>query len=240
MHKPATIRPNPSRHHPGHLRTRLGKTVLVCCCLSAMLILQGCVIGQLIGGMAASAHEAGSSDVPAQYTGLANHTYAVVATTDRAVQAEFPAIVPTIIQRLDLQLAENTGASGHIPGDDVIGYLANHPQWVAWSRARIAKELGVERIVFVEINEFRTNEQGNQYVWNGLVWGTVSVIEADPDNNTDQEVFHKDFQITFPDGGGYGPDDMSKQVVAGELLRRFIQRAAWLFYDHEEPNSLEY
>ena len=208
--------------------------------LLMVLFAGGCVIGQLIGGMAASAKEAGSSEVSAEYDDLSGHTYAVVATTDRSIQAEFPALIPTIIQRLDLQLSQNSQASGHVPGDDVIGYLANHPQWVAWPRARLAKELGVERIVFVEINSFRTNESGNEYVWNGLIWGAISVIDADSESSTDQESFHKEFQITFPDGSGYGPDDMSKQVVAAELLRRFIQRAGWLFYDHEEKNSLEY
>ena len=221
-------------------RCQLQNITLAIACVLMSLGLGGCVIGQLIGGMAASAHEAGSSEVDAQYTGLEAHTFAVVATADRSIQADFPALIPTIMQRLDIQLAKDAGASGHIPGDEVTAYLANHPQWVAWSRAKLAKELGVERVVFVEINDFRTNDSGNEYVWNGMVWGTISVIEQDTAGGTDLEAYRKDLQITFPDSDGFGPDDMSKQVVAGELMRRFIQRVAWLFYDHEESNKLEY
>jgi hypothetical protein len=199
----------------------------------------GCSIGYIIGGMAQSAQREGSTTFDAEYTGLEGFSFAVIVTADRGVQSEFPALLPTMTQRLDLNLAENAGASGHVPGDDVTGFLANNPQWIAWPRARLAEELGVDRLVFVEVNEFRTNEPGNEYVWDGLAWGTVSVIESGM-ATTDLEAFRKDLRVKFPDDAGFSPLDISKQAVASELLRRLTERSAWLFYTHDEPNSLEY
>lgn len=199
----------------------------------------GCSLGALVGGMADSANRLGSTTYEAEYTGLQSHTFAVVATTDRGIQAEFPALLPTLVQRLDLVLAEHAGASGHVPGDEVTGYLANNPQWVAWPRSQLAEELNVDRVIYIEVNDFRTNEPGNEYVWDGLVWATLSVIERGA-VATDVEAYRKDLQIHFPDQTGYGPNDFSKQVVASELLRRLIERSGWLFYKHEEKNSLEY
>jgi hypothetical protein len=197
---------------------------------------------QLAGVMAASNERYGSHDVDAAYTGLWDKSFAVVAWADRAMQAEYPALVPSLIERIDLILAAESGASGHIPGNEVTAYLANNPQWVAWPRGRLNEELGddgVDRVVLLEINEFRTNDPGNEYLWAGQAWATLSVIERGAEGS-DAEAFRKEIRVTFPDGKGYGPEDMTKQMVASTLLKRLVDRAAWTFYDHEEPNSLEY
>jgi hypothetical protein len=194
---------------------------------------------QLAGVIAASEERYGSHTVEAEYTGLFGKSYAVVAWVDRSMQAEYPELVPTTIQRVDLRLAAESGASGHIAGDQVTSFLANTPQWVAWPRARLAEELDVDRVVFIEFNEFRTNEPGNEHLWDGLAWATLSVIERGG-GWTDAEAFRKDIRVTFPDATGYGPEDFGKLAVQSTLLQRVVERAAWAFYQHEEPNAIEY
>lgn len=209
-------------------------------CLAPML---GGLTGCQVVGMMASSHERyGSRNVEAEYTGLWDKTYAVVATTDRSMQAEYPALIPSLIERVDQRLAEESGAAGHIPGNEVTAYLANHPQWVAWPRGRLNEEIGedgVDRVVLIEINEFRTNEPGNEHLWDGVAWATMSVIERGAEGS-DAEGFRKEIRVTYPDGRGYGPQDMDRQAVASALLKRLVDRAAWAFYEHEELNSLEY
>lgn len=197
---------------------------------------------QLVGVMAASEERYGSHNVEAAYTGLVGKSYAVVAWTDRSTQMEYPALAPSLMQRVDLTLAAEAGASGHIEGDAVTDYLANTPQWVAWPRSKLAEELGedgVDRVVLIEVNEFRTNEPGNEYLWDGVAWATVSVIERG-ESGSDAEVFRKEIRVTYPDATGYGPEEISRQGVASVLLKRLIDRAGWLFFEHVEPNALEY
>ena len=64
---------------------------------------------QLAGVMAASNERYGSHDVDAAYTGLWDKSFAVVAWADRAMQAEYPALVPSLIERIDLILAAQPG-----------------------------------------------------------------------------------------------------------------------------------
>ncbi len=201
--------------------------------------LSGCAVGYLIGGMASSAEREGSSTIEAQYTGLEGKTYAVVAWADRATQMQYPALIPSLIQRVDLKLAAEANASGHVPGDEVTQYLANHPQWVAWPRSRLADELDVDRIVLIEINEFRTNEPGNEHLWDGLAWATVSVVERST-TGSDAEAFRKEIRVRFPDARGYGPAEIDRNTVTSVLLKRAIDRASWLFFTHEEKNAIKY
>lgn len=207
--------------------------------VASALCAGGC---QLAGVMAASQQRYGSHKVEAEYTGLVGQDFAVVAWTDRAMQMEYPELVPQLIQRVDLAIAAESGASGHVMGDDVTRYLANTPQWVAWPRGRLTEELGehgVDRVVLIEVNEFRTNEPGNEYLWDGVAWATVSVIERG-EAGSDAEAYRKEIRVTFPDDPGYGPEEITKVGVASTLLKRLADRAGWLFFDHVEPNALEY
>jgi hypothetical protein len=207
---------------------------------AALALATGCAAVGFIGAMADSAERTGSSTIEAEYDGLAGGSYAVVVWADRSVQMQFPALVPSLIQRVDQRLAANAGATGHVPGDRVTEYLSNHPQWVAWPRSRLAAELdNVDRLVFIEVNEFRTNEPGNDFIWDGLAWATVSVVER-AQVGSDAEVFRREIRVRFPDSRGFGVDDFGRDAVASTLLKRLVDRASWLFYTHEEPNAITY
>ena len=46
-------------------------------------------------------------------------------------------------------------------------------------------------------------------------------------------------RVTFPDNSGAHPDNLPAQHVFGELVRRFSDRTAWMFYDHEESRIIK-
>lgn len=209
---------------------------------AALVAASGCAIGQLVGGMAASYERTGSRTVAAKYKGLAGKNFAVVVYADRVIQADFPEVVGDLTVTISRRLAapENgVGAAGYIPGERILQYQYNNPRWVVMPWRELAEELGVDRLVVVELNEFRLNDPGNQYTWAGVASGTVRVIEADgpsPDMPTMQEAV----LVRFPDEDGYGPMQIPASSVRIALSKRFVDRASWLFYDHDEPNAIEY
>ena len=199
----------------------------------------GCVIPQLIGGMAASAERQGSSTIDAEYFGLEDKSYAVVVVADRLIQSEFPALTSRITQRVDAMLYQNAGASGHAPPARLLGYLYDHPGWVALPRGQLAEEIGVERLVVIEILEYRLGEPGNRYTWNGVASANVEVYETEyafPDD----PAFERLVRVRFPDSDGILREQISEAGVNTALSNRLCDRAAWLFYSHEEPNAITY
>ena len=52
--------------------------------------------------------------------------------------------------------------------------------------------------------------------------------------------FEKPVKVQFPDKDGYGPTELASGVVSTELARRFVDRATWMFYLHEEPYYPKY
>jgi hypothetical protein len=199
----------------------------------------GCFIPALIGGMAESYAEVANHTVEAEYKGLEGKSFVVVVTADRSIESTFPALVPAVTEKIFEHLYKESGASGCIPPVQSLAFLYNNPRWLARPRAELAKELGVERLVNVEIQEFRVNDPGNQYLWDGVALGTVGVLESDT-TAPDLYSFEKQVMVKFPDKSGMGPTDISGQVVQSELLVRFVNRASWPFYEHEEKIRPDY
>jgi len=103
----------------------------------------------------------------------------------------------------------------------------------------IAKELGVDRLVYIDLDEYRLTDPGNRWVWNGLASGIVGVVEAESDQVEDF-AFRESVQVKFPDKENTGAEQIPMQTVQLALLKRFVDRCSWMFFDHVEANRIEY
>jgi hypothetical protein len=224
---------------PPRLRRRTAVGLVAALGVSLAASLTGCqVIGFIAAG--AEAYQKGKPrTVQAEYTGLAGKTFAVVVSADRMIQSDFPGVTDELTARITEHLEKESGASGRVRTERLLRYLYDHPSWVAMPRGELAKRLGVDRLVYVELLEYQLNDPGNQYLWKGVAAGTVGVIEADS-STPDEYAFQKPLRITFPDKEGFGPGDMNASGVASVLIKRFTDRAAWLFFTHQEPGDLDY
>lgn len=210
--------------------------------LGGLVILAGlaCAGCTAAGFIAATIEKEGTHDVEAQYTRLEGRSYAVVVAADRSIQAEHPLIVEYLTERITNRLAEPGNvprAGGYVPAIQVVKYLNEHPGWSAKSMDELAKELGgVERLIYVDLYEFRLNDPGNAYLWEGVASANVSVIETDSPI-PDDHAFGRTITVKFPDQSGLGPNDLQAAGVRTELTRRMVDRVSWLFYTHEEKRT---
>jgi hypothetical protein len=212
---------------------------LTLCALGALGTLGGCNLAAIIAVPLANAEKEGSSKVEAEYKGLSGKTFAVLISAPPVIQASFGETVPRMTIQISEILAKSVNASGYVPGPKVIEYQYNRPNWVAKPLGEVAKDLGVDRLVYIDLSEYRLQDIGNQYLWDGVAAGLVAVVEADG-STPDDFRFQKRISVKFPDQGGYGPSDMPLGAVNTELTNRFVLRATWLFFDHEEANKLKY
>lgn len=209
----------------------------------ALLVFPGCYAGALI-----ESYKRGSTKtVSAEYTRLEGKSYAVVVAADRAIQADHPLLTDHITSRVTERLAVNTNipvAGGFVPAPMVLKYMYNTPGWSTASRTELANVLGgpgqrVDRIIYIDLYEYRLADPGNQYEWDGVAAGTVSVFEIDS-TLPEEPAFERTIQVRFPGKKGIGPEQMDRVSVTSALALRFIDRASWLFYQHEEPYYPEY
>jgi hypothetical protein len=199
----------------------------------------GCALAGFAAVAAKEARKNKTQKVEAEYKGLAGHTFAVIAAADRFTQADHPELVGTVMAEVTDRLREGTPHTGHIPADRMLRYLYDHPRWVAMPRARLAGELGVDCLVWIDILDYRLHEPGNIYEWDGVAAATVGVIDSSsPD--PDEFVFEKTVRVAFPDKTNAGTEEWTRELITRRLMQRLIDRASWPLYDHMEKIELEY
>ena len=196
--------------------------------------LGGCEAASLFGGMAQNFEYSKQIEVLSKYDGLENQTVAVLVQCDMATMYEHP----------DLELMIAMGVAGRIqnqvPGVEVVDPRRVHtwkyrtPQWSSMSFGEMAERLDVDRLVHVDIYEYRLHPPGNRFLWDGVCAANVGIIER---GGYDPDTFVDSFNVEnrFPDLEGVGQDNASYDQIRTGLLGPFVQRTAWLFHTHLEP-----
>jgi hypothetical protein len=206
----------------------------------AGLSMLGC---QIPGFFVESYRRESTHEIKGEYRGLEGKDFAVVVTADRVIQAENPELVGYLTYKITEKLAGNDHvprAGGFVPPEDVLRYTYANPGWTGKPMSDLAKGLGgVKRLVYVEVYEYQLHDAGNQYEWDGVAAGTISVIETDT-NTPNDFAFQRQVTVKYPDKKGYGPTEIAQGAVQTVLASRFVDRTAWLMFDHQEKYYPDY
>ncbi len=220
-----------------------GACAVVASVAAAMLLVgtSGCNFVGFAGAMVETYRRSSTKTVKAEYDGLREKSYGVIVTGDRVLQGSYPTLLPRLQARITDRLADPnlTGVKGVVPPVLMLEFQLTNSTWSTWNYEKVANELGVERLIIVEMYEYRLNEPGNSYTWEGVATARVNVVEADGPMPTEFS-FTKDVSVRYPDKPGFTPDDLNQQQVQSVLEGRLIDRVTWLFHDHEEPYYPDY
>ena len=198
---------------------------------AAGVALGGC---KVMGDIAGSYLDSTLKVVHPAYGGLDNKRVAVLVDVDMATQYEHPELALTIAGDVSKRLQENVSGIQVLPTSEVAEWQFRNPQWSAQPYSEVADTLKVDRLVHIDISEFRLRPPGNQGLWEGVCRANVGVVErdgTDPDNYSDQFTV----KASYPDVTGITHESANETQVQASLLALFVRRTAWLFYRHLEP-----
>lgn len=177
-------------------------------------------------------------DVKARYLDLQNRTVAVVVSTSDYTEFNHPNARANITNEISRRI--QTGVVGARVTDPakVLAWQEQNPYWATRPPSAIIEQLKVDRLVLVEIGEYRTHEPGDKYILRGVISATVNIVEAekpDPDtfggsyNKTVMYPRNKDTWIGKAATGGQA----SEQKIEAQTQLWFCEETAGLFYDHQ-------
>lgn len=209
--------------------------------LSLPALVGGCNIVGFFGALEAERRRTGTIMVEGVYDGLEGQRVAVVVDASREIYMTSPEVVGAILTEIVARLQANARAESIVQPAEVQRMLYNEPGLLDRTYDEVAARFGVDRLIVIQLDEFRLAEPGNQYVWSGQAAGNVLVVEADSYIEDDVRL-EQYVNVTYPDRPNTTIDDLPAEAVALELLRRFANRTSWFFYDHEEryPEYQEY
>jgi hypothetical protein len=227
-------------HSHCQLRRSIGVAALLVAMvalLAPLVALSGC---NVVGAVADTYERNATHDVKAEYRGLEGKSFAILVGADRSIQSQMPMLVEEFTRRMTTRLSAPGNVplpSGFIPASDALAFGYRNPTWHLRAPAKLAEDLGgVDRVIMIELIEFRLHEPGNKYVWDGRASARVSV--GNPEN--DEIDFERVVDVKYPDGESFSSDELESSQVMSALLVRLLDRASWLFYDHEEAKRPDY
>ncbi|MFO0829543.1 MAG: hypothetical protein U0572_15500 [Phycisphaerales bacterium] len=202
--------------------------------MATCLALGGCWITTLAGALGNEIERNKKIEVLAQYEGLENRTVAVIVHADASTLYDFPTAAVTIAGNIAFRIQSNVRGVSVLAPATVVQWQYQTPAWTTLPYGQVAEELGVERLVVIDIYEFHLNPPGNHYMWDAVAAANIGVVEADgaePDSFVDTF----DVRAAWPTSGDPLPREaVSQTTVEGGLMAMFVQKSAWLFYKHLE------
>lgn len=217
--------------HPGNHAL---KPLAALTSLFLALALIGTLGCEVIGApFAAFDEDQGPQPVAAQYTGLIGQKVAVLVQTSETTQFRFPESKRAVTNAMTRSIAQNVEGVTVVPADTALAYQKQNPYWPAVPPSRLLDGLGVDRLIVVDVEEYRTQEPGNQYLWRGVIDALVAVYEAEaPD--PDDKSFEQRVRAEWPEGTTVGLTEGDDATIQTAALAKFTTRGAGLFFDYEE------
>ena len=200
--------------------------------LAGMLASAGCIAGA-VGAIGQQIERGKKLEVPAAYDGLEGRTCAVIVNADYATLVEHPSVVKNITANVAVRIAKHVKDATVLPPATVLTWQYKTPQWRAMPYGEVAKELGVDRLVYIDVYEYRLNPTGNSYLWDGVAGANIGIIETDG-LAPDEFVYSTNIVSKFPDKEGVGKESARREDIERGLLTLFTSRTSWIFYDHIE------
>ncbi|MFM8785609.1 MAG: hypothetical protein ACKOFI_10800, partial [Phycisphaerales bacterium] len=137
-------------------------------------------------------------EVLAKYRGLENKTVAVLVNAERGVLYEYPTVVPNVAGNVAAGIRKHVSGAQVLDWRESLAWAYRTPSWTTLPLGQVAEELGVDRVVLVDIFEFRLHPPGNRWIWDGMAGASIGIIERD---SLDPDAFVEEYSVAvkFPD-----------------------------------------
>lgn len=213
----------------------MNKPTLGIVLIGLMLVgLGGCNVAGYVADVVAG--DESEVAVTAEYAGLQNKSVAVVVNADAGILYRFPQAQLEISAAVGRELAGNVPGITVIEPRDVVAYQMRNIYWASSTYSQLAAALKVDRLVFIELQEYRLNEPGNTFLYRGVISGRVDVAEADGPRPNDA-AYSTLIAAAYPPNNPHGVPDADPLTIRKGVLDRFARKVGWKFYDHQELRS---
>ncbi|MCJ7543828.1 MAG: hypothetical protein MUP47_04560 [Phycisphaerae bacterium] len=214
------------------IAVRGGRLTAAALALAACLGVSGCGALRYAGYLAAP--ELPRKNVPAEFTGLDGHRVAIVIFADPRVQYEYPQARLTVASVIRAEMNARLKNVSVTDVAKVCQYQNDHVNWETLEKSELAKQFGVDYILYVTLVEYTTREVGSIDLYRGRITAECGLYQAgvsDPEGR----VWHCDrLAVLYPETAPAGVPGESDRAVREEAERLLADALVKKFYDHKE------
>jgi hypothetical protein len=169
--------------------------------------------------------------VDARYRGLEAQRVAVLIAVPDTAMARQPDLAAHLVAATAAAIAGQVAADVVDPAVS-IAYQQREALWSLQPANLLYEPLGADRLVVVDLTEYRLRDADHNYLWLGMAAAHVSVYEADARDPANPR-FAATISAQFPEDTRIGLVQGQPREIAAGLNRALARNVARLFHDHE-------
>lgn len=191
-----------------------------------------------LGGCANMPGQPEVTEYEAKYTDLANRSVAVVVSVRDYTEFNFPTARPTLTNDITRRIQLNVPGVTMSNPIEILKWQDENPYWHARPASALIEQLGVERLVLVEVGKYSTHEPGDKFLLRGVISAVVNVAEAEAADPDTYGFAYKKL-VEFPRSrdsklGRAESTAVNEEKIEKQTQAWFCEEVAGLFYDHEQ------
>ena len=159
---------------------------------------------------------------------------AVVVSTYDHTQFNHPEARGLITNEIVRRIVANVPGARVSDPKEVLAWQEQNAYWAARPPSMLVRQLDVDRLVLVEIGEYRTHEPGDRHVLRGVISATVNIASADAaDADNFDASFTKNVMYPTERESKVGRVGEGEQLIEQRTQLRFSEEVAGLFFDRQ-------
>ncbi len=197
--------------------------------LGAACVTAGC------GFLAGAYEQNNGKKVVAAYTGLDDKSVAIVTDVDPATAMEYVSARAEIGAFVTAHFQQFMPKVKLLRYQDVIRWQDDTLQWQGLREKDIGKHFSVDRVLYIELLDYRTREPGATNLMRGRIHALARVFEVDtPGPNA---AWEKEFDTYWPPLEPQDVSHVNDTAVRKRVLELFSYDLVGQFYDHRQFNQ---
>jgi hypothetical protein len=178
--------------------------------------------------------------IPPRYIGLQEKSVGVMVWCDRVIRLDYPTLqldIASAVQRQLIQAQtkdkkkELKDATFPVQPRSIVRFQIENPDIDSQPITEVAPKLNVDRVIYIEVEEFFTRPDAQLTLFRGTARGTVRLVEVDSNNVATVAYVENDVMAVYPEDapveGLPGSDDAriyqaTVNAFAKEIVKRFI------------------
>lgn len=207
---------------------------MVCRMLAMLLLLASLPAGCAPAGWIAHGVAGGKRkyNIEAEYLGLHDKSVAVLVAADPYVLYQHPRAPDMVSRALSRELVDKIPTVTITNPDQVQAYVKEHPHWTTAPYSELIAGMGVDRLLIVDLGEYRTNEPGNAHLWHGVISAHILVVEREA-RHPDNAAYSQHVVAMYPEGTTVGVVNADPQTIQLGMLVTFARDTVRLFHNHQ-------
>ncbi|MEM6393339.1 MAG: hypothetical protein AAF797_11250 [Planctomycetota bacterium] len=172
--------------------------------------------------------------IDARYTDLSGKTVAVMVAADPFIERRHPQARENIMGAVARSIVSEVDGARVVNPRDLLQYQEDNPTWTTVTPSTLIEALKVDRLILIDLAEYRTSEPGDRTTKRGTITGAVSVYEAEA-TDPDEMALNVPVSVQYPREtqtkiGRFNASDESIELAT---VKEFTLRAGGVFFEHQ-------